>query len=102
MSLELAIQIGLAVLSLTPIALAQAKSQKIRRYDCVAGLVAQPFWFAYGWSIDGLALMFLSVVYIGVFAYGIYTKWVLPSRAGESNNTDSPQANKPTGEESAC
>lgn len=45
---KILIQVGLAVLSLLPIALSQAKSDKIRRYDCIAGIVAQPFWFAYG------------------------------------------------------
>lgn len=70
------IQIGLAILSLLPIALSQAKSTKIRRYDCIAGLIAQPFWFAYGWYIEAWSLCFLGVVYLGVFAYGFYVKWV--------------------------
>lgn len=40
---DIVIQVFLSVLSLSPIALAQAKSLKVRRYDCIAGLVAQPF-----------------------------------------------------------
>lgn len=70
------IQAVLTILSLSPIALSQAKSPKIRRYDCVAGLIAQPFWFGYGWSIEAWSLCLLGVIYTGVFAYGFYFKWV--------------------------
>lgn len=71
---EILIQVGLAVLLLLPIALSQAKSDKIRRYDCIAGIVAQPFWFAYGWHSQAWSLCFLGIVYSGIFAYGFYGK----------------------------
>lgn len=76
---EIFLQVLLAVLSLSPIALSQAKTEKIRRYDCIAGLIAQPFWFGYGWSIEAWSLCFLGVIYTGVFSYGLYGKWVKPS-----------------------
>lgn len=73
---EILIQVGLAVLSLLPIALSQAKSDKIRRYDRIAGIVAQPFWFAYGRHSQAWSLCFLGIVYSGIFAYGFYGKWL--------------------------
>ena len=80
------IQVALAVLSLLPIALSQAKTEGIRRYDCVAGLFAQPFWVMYGWHIEAWSLCFLGVIYTGVFAYGFYGKWIrtqLKAKAAE-------------------
>lgn len=74
--LNIFIQVILAILSLMPIALSQAKSVKVRRYDCIAGLIAQPFWFAYGWYLEAWSLCFLGVVYVGVFAYGFRAKWL--------------------------
>jgi len=70
------IQVVLAIISLLPIALSQVKSPKIRRYDCIAGLIGQPFWFSYGWYIEAWSLCFLGVIYFGVFAYGFHTKWL--------------------------
>lgn len=75
------IQVVLAILSLSPIALSQAKSPRVRRYDCIAGLVAQPFWFSYGWYIEAWSLCFLGIVYTGVFAYGFYVKWIRVDKA---------------------
>lgn len=72
------IQVALVILSLMPIALSQAKTLKVRRYDCIAGLIAQPFWFAYGWHLEAWSLCFLGVVYTGVFAYGFRSKWLKP------------------------
>ncbi len=83
------IQIGLAILSLLPIALSQAKAPKIRRYDCIAGLIAQPFWFSYGWYIEAWSLCFLGVIYTGVFAYGFYVKWIKVDKAIANTDSDS-------------
>lgn len=76
--IDILIQVGLAILSLLPIALSQVKAEKIRRYDCIAGLVAQPFWFSYGFLIEAWSLCFLAIIYTGVFAYGIKVKWLEP------------------------
>lgn len=73
---DIFVQGGLIVLSLLPIALSQAKTEKIRRWDCIAGLFSQPFWFSYGWYTGAWSLCFLGVIYTGIFAYGFYSKWV--------------------------
>ena len=73
-------QLGIAIFGVLAIALSQCERVQLRRWACIAGMCAQPFWFhttaAHGqWGI--FALCFL---YAAAWLKGVHTYWWRPSR----------------------
>jgi hypothetical protein len=62
-------------LSLLAVGLSQSPSERARRYACLAGLAAQPFWFVIQWSHGLHLLAVLSLVYAAVWLRGVRTYW---------------------------
>lgn len=71
-------QVGLALVELIPIAFSQAKTFKVRRFDCVFGLLLEPYWIYYAYTTKQWGILFLGFLFIIVFAYGFYHKWIIP------------------------
>lgn len=71
-------QIGIAVFGVAAIALSQDARESRRRWACIAGLCAQPFWF-YTTAINGQWGIFaLSFAYTWSWARGVRTYWWRP------------------------
>lgn len=78
-------QFTLAAAELLPMTLAQVRNYKIRRYDCIAGLLMEPYWIYYGWKTGQWAIAFLGILFLFFFAYGFYHKWWKPWRKRKSH-----------------
>ena len=60
------VQFILSVLSIMAVAFSQSKSETLRRYACVAGLISQPFWMyatfiASQWGMFALAIIYTFI-----------------------------------------
>lgn len=68
-------QIGIAVFGVAAIWLSQDHREHVRRWGCIAGLCAQPFWF-YTTAVNGQWGIFaLSFLYTWSWAKGVRTYW---------------------------
>lgn len=70
-------QILLAVADILPDALSQSKNYNIWRYDCVVGLIGEPFWFYYGFKTEQWAFCLLEAIFFFVCLSDFYHKWIL-------------------------
>lgn len=70
-------QLALALADILPDAFSQAKNPKIRRYDCVVGLLGEPIWLWYGYKTEQWAFTFLGFVFLIICGYAFYHKWIL-------------------------
>lgn len=68
-------QIGATVLSITAAYLSQDARESRRRWACIVGLSAQPFWFVVTWSAEQYAVMLLTVFYTYSWWRGVRTYW---------------------------
>ena len=67
-SLDFIANIGIAILGLIAIILVARKN----KWGFVVGLASQPFWLLTSFLNKQWGVFFLSVVYTGVWIYGIY------------------------------
>lgn len=71
-------QIGIFAFGMSAVYLANSPSDKVRRFGCISGLLAQPFWF-YETAMQGQWLIFTaSLVYAYGWARGFYHQWMRP------------------------
>jgi hypothetical protein len=67
-------QIGIALLGVTAIWLSQG--EKGKKYACIFGLLAQPFWFYATWKAEQWGIFGLTFLYTLAWARGVYTNWI--------------------------
>ena len=71
-------QIGIAVFGVAAIRLSQDERERVRRWACICGLAAQPFWF-YTTAVHGQWGIFgLSFFYTWAWFKGVRTYWWKP------------------------
>jgi hypothetical protein len=71
-------QVGIFAFGMSAVYLANDRRPGVRRWGCVCGLLAQPFWF-YETAAHGQWLIFAaSLVYAYGWARGFYHQWVTP------------------------
>jgi hypothetical protein len=68
-------QIGIAVFGVTAARLSQDAREKVRRWACIAGLCAQPFWFYTTATNEQWGIFFLSFFYTEAWWRGVRTYW---------------------------
>jgi hypothetical protein len=69
-------QMGIAVFGVTAIYLSQHPLERTRRWGCICGLAAQPFWF-YTTAMHGQWVIFgLSIFYTLGWLRGVRTYWL--------------------------
>lgn len=69
-------QIGIAIFGVAAIWLSQDARESVRRWGCIAGLCAQPFWF-YTTATNGQWGIFaLSFLYTWSWCKGVRTYWL--------------------------
>ena len=69
-------QIGIAFTSAVAIWLANDARPGWRKWACVFGLTAQPFWFYATWKAGQWGIFALSFFYAYSWARGFYNQWV--------------------------
>lgn len=69
-------QLFIAVFGVASIWLANDPRQSYRRWGCVAGLIAQPFWFYTAWKAQQWGVFALAVFYTAGWIRGIRTNWL--------------------------
>ena len=67
-------QIILFSLSITAVFLSQRKTENIRKWACVFGLLSQPFWFIATWGTWGMFA--ISIVYTFIWAESFYNTFI--------------------------
>lgn len=69
-------QIGIAVFGVAAIWLSQDHRQKVQRWACVFGLLAQPFWFWTTYSNGQWGIFALCFLYSWAWFKGVRTHWI--------------------------
>jgi hypothetical protein len=68
-------QLGLSVFGLTAVYLSQDARASRRRWACIAGLCAQPFWFFETIGSAQWGMVALSAVYTLAWLRGFHSYW---------------------------
>lgn len=74
-------QIALGTLGVTAVLLSQHPEAAVRRYACLFGIAAQPFWFYATWKAQQWGIFGLSVLYSAAWLRGFYSHWIAPRSA---------------------
>lgn len=69
-------QLGIAICGVSAIFLTQSRSERLRRYACLFGLVGQPFWFWATISAQQWGAVFVSFLYTIAWARGVWVHWI--------------------------
>ncbi|CAB3783170.1 hypothetical protein LMG28688_01593 [Paraburkholderia caffeinitolerans] len=69
-------QIVIGALGAAAAYLSQDRLDGRRRYACLCGLAAQPFWFYASWTAGQWGIFALSIVYTLAWARGLVTHWL--------------------------
>lgn len=69
-------QIGIAVFGVAAIRLSQDARDTVRRWACIAGLCAQPFWFFTTYVNAQWGIFALSFIYTWAWWRGVRTYWL--------------------------
>lgn len=81
-------QVGIVLFGVAGVGLAQAQTQRVRRWACVSGLIAQPFWFWSTWGAQQWGAFFVCVLYTAMWLLGLWTNWIQPWRAARVRHPD--------------
>lgn len=69
-------QIGIAIFGVAAIRLSQDHRHDVRRWACICGLLAQPFWFYTTWKAGQWGIFGLSFFYTWAWFKGLRTYWL--------------------------
>ena len=69
-------QIFIALFGVTAVALSQSKLHARRRWACIFGLIAQPFWFYSAWQAQQWGIFALCFLYTASWAQGFWNSWL--------------------------
>jgi len=67
---------AIAILGISSVWLSQEISAERRKYACLFGLTAQPFWFYSTYQAEQWGMMFLCGVYTLAWGRGVYNNWL--------------------------
>lgn len=70
------VQAAIGICGVVSAFLSQDASQDRRRWACVFGLAAQPFWFASAWEAHQYGVLVLCFVYAWLWARGVKLYWL--------------------------
>lgn len=69
-------QVGIAIFGVSAVFLSQCKTDSLRRWACIFGLVGQPFWLYATWRAEQWGIFVLCFIYTYSWARGIKTFWM--------------------------
>ncbi len=70
-------QVVIGICGLSSVMLSQDHRPALRRYACLFGLIAQPFWFYSAWHAQQWGIMGLCFVYTWGWFKGFRNFWIL-------------------------
>ncbi len=83
-------QFVIGLCGVSAIFLSQDRRESHRRFACLFGLLAQPFWFYTTWKAGQWGIFGMSFLYTASWVRGFWHHWVAPRRAaaaiGESGH----------------
>ena len=71
-------QISIAFFGASAAWLSQARTQRMRRWACVFGLLAQPGFFWASWQSGQWGVFLLTTIYAGAWVRGFWVNWLRP------------------------
>ena len=71
-------QIGIALSGVIAVWLTQDKRATWRRWACIFGMLAQPFWFYAAWKAEQWGIFAMCALYSYAWARGLWTEWLSP------------------------
>ena len=72
-------QVAISVLGATTVYLTQDHRHEYRKWACIFGLVAQPFWAYAAIAADQWGILFLTGLYTLGWARGVVNFWLRPA-----------------------
>ena len=69
-------QLGIAAFGWTAIWLSQDEREGRRRYACLLGIAAQPFWYYTAWYAQQWGILLVCAPYTAAWAKGVYLNWI--------------------------
>jgi len=72
-------QIAIAVFGALAAWLSQTRTDRLRRWACVFGMLGQPAWFYAAWHAQQWGILVLCVIYCGAWMHGIWIHWIKPA-----------------------
>lgn len=69
-------QVVIAVCGVGSIFLSQSPDGNRRRYACLVGITAQPFWVYATWTAEQWGLLLLTGFYTAAWLRGIWNQWL--------------------------
>ncbi len=73
------VQAAIFVFGMSAIWLANDPRPRMRRWGCVMGLIAQPFWYYFAFTTDAWGVFFSSFFYSYAWARGFWHQWLKQS-----------------------
>jgi hypothetical protein len=71
-------QIGIMLTGVTAVFLSQSKSERLRKFACLFGLIGQPFWFYATYTAEQWGIFAVCFLYTFSWARGFWNYWLLP------------------------
>ena len=71
-------QIGITLSGVIAIWLTQDKRATWRRWACIFGMLAQPFWFYAAWKAEQWGIFAMCTLYTYAWARGLWVHWLSP------------------------
>jgi hypothetical protein len=71
-------QIGITLSGVIAVWLTQDKRATRRRWACIFGMLAQPFWFYAAWRAEQWGIFAMCTLYTYAWARGLWTHWLRP------------------------
>jgi hypothetical protein len=71
-------QVAIALTGVTAIFLTQSRSESVRKYACLFGMVGQPFWMFSAATAEQWGILLLTFFYTFAWAKGVWTHWIRP------------------------
>jgi hypothetical protein len=72
-------QVAIALTGVTAIFLTQSRSERVRKYACLFGMVGQPFWMFSAATAEQWGILLLTFFYTFAWAKGVWTHWIRPA-----------------------
>jgi len=72
-------QIGITLSGVMAVWLTQDARATWRRWACIFGMLAQPFWFYAAWKAEQWGIFAMCMLYSSAWARGVWTHWFSPS-----------------------
>jgi hypothetical protein len=74
-------QIGITLSGIVAVWLTQDKRAAWRRFACIFGMLAQPFWFYAAWKAEQWGIFAVCMLYTYAWARGLWIHWLSPHPA---------------------